>query len=1157
MKKVLIILLLALCTTGALGQAVNTASVNTSPTAGAACSPARLVTARDSGMTWACENGVWVPKDAIGPEYVIVKTAAGYYAKPSSSSLSAFSHATSASVVVKQAYDAIKAGGGTIRFMAGTYNWTQCVQVNPGHEKWVKFVGEGQSTVLDLDPTTSGYGAVTFFCTHNGGDTSDSNFRYIWFEKLKADSHGKRDATRTNRYYTFFGEDPDGGVVANSAYNRGFDNIIVKDVWNWNVSTMGASEYNAGTDPNQRYKGLGLGFHVKQTDADQALGHKLYVRDILVDNYNQLGGNQAVFFGCYNYNDGSHQCNAWVQNIRLVNSWHDMNMPADSARNPTYDHPYTSTCWAFGGRGAQAVQGTYIDNNTCVDSGDNCVEMDQPEDVSITNNKCYNPFLTGTTIVNFTTPVETLDKQHVRVDGWDQQCNYPSDYPLAAYPASAPTALACAVNISGCTTCQKFNAVSFSNVSVRAKGPPNWAPAVWLGQGGELGAISWDNVTYNAELSYDNTTNYQVFYAFDTHLTGWDEDGDGTYGDRDVNISLRNIVTKYKVTKLPGAAGVYKRVWPIWLGGHGANVLIDNVDADVTVDGTWDAAGNDNITGVTWTTRTLYPRAGYTYIAPSTINNLIINNVRVRARHLTNASATGPYTYNFYPGDTASYIAARRSSITNLDLQVTGSLVATKIYKYWDAPNAVSNLHCLDNDTQSYSCNQGRASAQVINMAVASTGGVGTSAKPWTGWDATLTGGAVDTMFYFPCGYYQAAAALSWNVARHKLIGDGACTVLTQGNSTANLLAPIGADLLISGMKLDGGTTGGRSGGIGVYLQGARQTLRDVWITDWPSYGIQTSSAADYAVIENVRADAPATSAASLFNIQSGTDYLRVSNSSFSHPGTGYAIAHGGGTLGVFSGNTISTVNNTSSYGIGINSTAVTNTTFTGNTFEGRFALRYTGAQNVVTGNTFKGTGASYGVRITGGDDGLIVGNHFFGDGTAGASGVSTGLTAAASNIAIVGNTFKTLPGGCAGFTSTASYAGSYYLADNTCYQTTSNACWVTNDGGATAATVTFGPNVCSSASNAYSLAATNVTYAFSTTPRLQLGDSGATGFLKFYNEAGATDYSFCAYAARCGSYNCIAYDNDCSTSTTNDRSCIIIDQTSGGQDKNCDGTAE
>lgn len=58
---------------------------------------------------------------------------------------------------------------------------------------------------------------------------------------------------------------------------------------------------------------------------------------------------------------------------------------------------------------------------------------------------------------------------------------------------------------------------------------------------------------------------------------------------------------------------------------------------------------------------------------------------------------------------------------------------------------------------------------QVNNYA---SGGIGTSASPWTGWDTTITW-AANTSYYFPSGYYSYATSPNFGLANIRMYGDG------------------------------------------------------------------------------------------------------------------------------------------------------------------------------------------------------------------------------------------------------------------------------------------------------------------------------------------------------------------------------------------------
>jgi len=76
------------------------------------------------------------------------------------------------------------------------------------------------------------------------------------------------------------------------------------------------------------------------------------------------------------------------------------------------------------------------------------------------------------------------------------------------------------------------------------------------------------------------------------------------------------------------------------------------------------------------------------------------------------------------------------------------------------------------------------ASGCPIEVAKMATGGSGTQATPWTGWDTALIWNAMTT-YRFRTGYYSYATSPAWGLNGLGLIGDDRATLLYTGNGNA------------------------------------------------------------------------------------------------------------------------------------------------------------------------------------------------------------------------------------------------------------------------------------------------------------------------------------------------------------------------------------
>jgi hypothetical protein len=82
-----------------------------------------------------------------------------------------------------------------------------------------------------------------------------------------------------------------------------------------------------------------------------------------------------------------------------------------------------------------------------------------------------------------------------------------------------------------------------------------------------------------------------------------------------------------------------------------------------------------------------------------------------------------------------------------------------------------------------------------IQVAGAATGGLGTGAQPWTGWEALFSGGGVaNTAYYFAPGIYQFSTTITLSADSMAWIGAGKQTSVLQYNGTSTgILVSAGA----------------------------------------------------------------------------------------------------------------------------------------------------------------------------------------------------------------------------------------------------------------------------------------------------------------------------------------------------------------------------
>lgn len=93
----------------------------------------------------------------------------------------------------------------------------------------------------------------------------------------------------------------------------------------------------------------------------------------------------------------------------------------------------------------------------------------------------------------------------------------------------------------------------------------------------------------------------------------------------------------------------------------------------------------------------------------------------------------------------------------------------------------------------------------MIDVSQSATGGSGTAANPWTGWDTAISWTA-DTTYYFPKGVYAYSASPNFALSGIRLIGENATLKFTGTGNCVEFLGPTGAafNIEMSGFLIQG-----------------------------------------------------------------------------------------------------------------------------------------------------------------------------------------------------------------------------------------------------------------------------------------------------------------------------------------------------------------
>jgi hypothetical protein len=1139
------------------------------------------------GATWT-PIGTAAGANRASPVTVLISYAAGFYtATEGTNNTILASDDYSASDVVQVAYDYVyDEGGGDIVFAAGSYNWTECVHVYPQNPGWVRFSGSGSSTKLMLDDATTGGGSYNFFCLDNGAVDIPGDYRWFWFQDFQMDSRNKIPTGKDYPSSSFIGEDANlgdtsgdatGAKLRYSLYNRSLDGLVVLNVQNLNVHSVPSDEY---VDASSTIGGIV--FRIRQTNSD--LANQRSVKNVHVSNYRQVGGVTGVYLGITNDEGDTENSNGTFENISIVNSFHDVNVPI-TAPNIT---SIASTCWHIGNQ-ATTSKDIFISETVCKNSGDNCVEVNQGESVFIQNNTCENAKLVGLTISNLGHPVSNTRKQNLVVDGWYQDCLFPAGFDTYY------NGFCNVIRMEACpdTTCYPNGDLVLKNIYHHRTGPTNFYNHESIKiEGAIFRSILLENYTLDMELTVDAT---QTF----TYTPLWistvpeDLDGDETYNDTDVNITLDGIHINYSLTDNTSSESYYRSLYGAILAGQEGVYRVNNFNVNVDLDGTFGATQN-LIGGILLGTQTRRPnfdiagtrtcsdtdgdtsaegvcshdagvacaRNSDCYFDTSEIRNAVINDVRINVNH-SNPSATAPSIYGVML-DLTDNVTIDEATVTNVSIRdnyIPDNV--KKILAVYGPDYAHPNVLCPDQTQSSWTCFQGKATPDYINIGLAATSGLGTSAHPWTGWD-TLVNTIDDVDLYFPCGYYSVSSAFVQEGSNVTIRGDGECTVLKSSAGTGSIANFTGDHIKVQDMKFDCNERGGRTAGVCVTADNDYQEYSRIHVYDSPSRLFEVTDGNHVNVHDSIF-ESDATGNAALVAMASGnttTDTRFTNNEFISAAGTLYYYVFGvfgSNSNLIFSGNKVTGMSDPA---ISINAAGANHLLFTNNIITGGTGFRIQDGDNItISNNSYYGDEGGYFVQASGGKNISVIGNTVVGEPSHGTYGVvKNGATSQLDGLFVSGNTFSGTDGACVYLQSDATYTSNQIVAsNNTCMMNGNYTCWTTDhETSALAADVAWGINKCFPGSAAPISLDTNAswTYTFDEGMQLKLGGVGLDGQLKLFNEAG-TDYESCLILDRCGSYNCIKFDGDCNFSGASDQSCWIMDSSSGGQDKNCDGTAD
>lgn len=309
----------------------------------------------------------------IVADYIVSARPNGYQAI-SLSDQPSFSHATDPAVAAQGAINTLGTNGGTI-LLAGNLPWGS-VPALPrsitGKPLAIRGAPGAKVTLSAAAPRLFDFNKVADYDTFQNIEVSDLT--------VDVNNVGGQHHIIMGAY-----------IGGSSILRLNFDKIAVRRVRVLNVPT----------DPTLTNHRRGI--HLVTLHAASGEGTQTTVKNILIEDYRQEGGNAAIEIAGTATGALATGCNTFVDNI-IVNRWyHDLGSVQSSG--------FASSNVQIGGRGQ--LGSCYVGNGYGRGSGDIAIEIDCPRSATVENVVIEDSFQSGLYFGNYTSPANTSENTFV------------------------------------------------------------------------------------------------------------------------------------------------------------------------------------------------------------------------------------------------------------------------------------------------------------------------------------------------------------------------------------------------------------------------------------------------------------------------------------------------------------------------------------------------------------------------------------------------------------------------------------------------------------------------------------------------------------------------------------------------------------------------
>jgi hypothetical protein len=258
---------------------------------------------------------------------------------------------------IQAAVNACRAGGGTVRFPAGTYLVSKPIKLPAGNTAVLKLSGYGAR--IKLSHTTPR------FLVWNTKGTTGLTFRHFLVQGFTVDAQGHHPAS---------GEWSVVGFDCTSGYTTAtnIDDVTVRDVRTVNVPTM---------DNPQSYKAFNINVYTSGT---------AHISDVLVQRCHLDGGTAGVSV----WGAGATS-NVAIRRVSILDCWHDTGIQFTQGGDSENYH-----VGSYGHVGSASVV-----NCTGYNSGDVGVEMNNTSEGLVANCTINNPSWEAFYYTNYSAPL--------------------------------------------------------------------------------------------------------------------------------------------------------------------------------------------------------------------------------------------------------------------------------------------------------------------------------------------------------------------------------------------------------------------------------------------------------------------------------------------------------------------------------------------------------------------------------------------------------------------------------------------------------------------------------------------------------------------------------------------------------------------------------